>query len=149
MRICVRDDPLPHSLQRVVADVHLSTCDHLDVETLSVHHHERAKRLAVFAKSSEHAFSQREAARPADLREGGWKEGRDPPSLQGKVGGRAGTPAHAPDNLAYKTEAQVLNSVLDGHEHPEQHRKGKLNTHWSDGVAKFLKSFLYSDIKAR
>ena len=131
----------------MVADVHLSTCDHLDVETLSVHHHERAKRLAVFAKSSEHAFSQREAARPTDLREGDWKEGRDPPSFQGKEGGRAGIPAHAPDNLGYTTEAQVLNSVLDGHEHPEQHRKGKLDTHWSDGVAKILKSFLYSDIR--
>ena len=141
MRICVRDDPLPHSLHRVVADVHLSTCDHLDVETLNVHHHERAKRLAVFAKSSAHAFSHRAAARPAALREGDWREGR------GKEGGRAGIPAHAPDNLAYKTEAQVLNSVLDGHEHPEQRRKDKLDTHWSDGVAKILKSFLHNDIR--
>lgn len=118
----------------MIADVHLSTCNHLDVETLSVHHHERAKRLALFDKGSAHAFSQREAARPADLREGDWKEG-----------GRAGSRAHAPDNLAYTTEAQVLNSVLNGRGRPEQHRKAKLDTHWSDGVAQFYKSFLHSD----
>jgi len=107
-----RDDPLPHSLSRVVADTHLSTRDHLDVETLSAHHHERAKRLAVFAKAGAHAFSQREAARPAAI------------------------PAEAPDHLAYTTEGEVLNSVLNGHAHPAQRSKGRLDAPWSAGAAR-------------
>ena len=105
-----QDDPLPHTLDRVVADVHLSTRDHLDVENLNMHHHERSKRLAIFQKAGAVAFTQRQAA--------------------------AVVPAHAPDHLAYTTESAVLNSVLDGHAHPADRTKSGLYTYWSDGIAR-------------
>ena len=108
-----RNDPLPHTLHRVVADKHLSTVDHLAVDNFSAHHHERQKRLAVFSKSGAHAFSERAAGEPRGM-----------------------IPLHPPDNLAYETESRVQASVLEGHVHPADRPKGKLDTHWIDGLAR-------------
>jgi hypothetical protein len=40
------------------------------------------------------------------------------------------------DHLACTTEAEVLNSVLDGQMHPAYREKCKLDTHWSQGIAR-------------
>ena len=106
-----KDDPLPHTLSRLVADGHLSTLNHLRVDALNAHHHERKKQLAAFLDSSAHAFSERKAAGPCGI-----------PST--------------PDNVACTLESQRLNSVLAGHPHPENRRKERLDTYWSDGVAR-------------
>ena len=105
-----RNDPLPYTLGRVDKD--LSTVDHFAVDSLSAHHHERQKRLAIYSKAADHAFSERAARWPAAI------------------------PLHPPDNLAYETESQVQASVLDGRHHPADGRKGALDTHWMDGLAR-------------
>jgi hypothetical protein len=111
-----KDDPIPLRHDRVLADKYLSSVDHLDVETLNVHHHERKKRLTAFVKAGKYAFTEREA--------------------RARGSGRAGLPLNTPDNLAYGRESQVYDSVLDGHVHPALQPEGVLDNEWCDGIAR-------------